>query len=180
MFSDNELVDRAKRGDRGAFEELIRKYQDQVFRFALYMLPSRQDAEDVAQDTFIRAYRSIGRFRGDASLGTWLIAIARKTAAQWYRRRKVERDIDHVKEPAIDDTDTVLAHLEIRSAVARLPELYREIVVLRYTNQLDLKEISAVIGVSVTAVGARLHRARQMLRDALGDTRRQEVCRDEL
>ena len=170
MISDIEMVDQAKRGDSRAFEELIRKYQDQVFRFALYMLPLRQDAEDVTQETFIKAYRSIGRFRGSASLGTWLIAIARTTVAQWYRRRKLVQNLDEVKETAVaGDTDTFLAHLEVRSAVAKLPESYREIVVLRYTNQLDLNEISAVIGISRSAVGARLHRARRMLRDALGD-----------
>ena len=180
MLSDIELVDKAKRGDNRAFEDLIRKYQDQVFRFALYMLPSRQDAEDVAQETFLMAYRSIGRFRGSASLGTWLIAIARTTAAQWYRRRKLEQNLDEVREPAAGDTNTFLADLEVRSAVAKLPERYREIVVLRYTNQLDLNEISAVTGLSRNAVGARLHRARQVLRDVLGPMCRQEVCRDEL
>lgn len=180
MLSDTELVDRTRRGDNRAFEELIRKHQDQVFRFALYMLPSRQDAEDVAQETFIKAYRNIGGFRGDASLGTWLMAIARKTAASWYRGRKVEHDLDQVIEPAVGDTDTLLAHLEIRSAVAELPEHYREIVVLRYTNQLDLNEISALTGVSRNTVGVRLHRARQLLRDTLVATREQEVCRDEL
>ena len=68
----------------------------------------------------------------------------------------------------------------MRSAVAKLPESYREIIILRYTNQLDLKEIGAVTGLSPNAVGARLHRARQALRDALGPTYRQEVCQDEL
>ena len=61
MLSDIELVDKARRGDTHAFEELIRKYQDQIFRFALYRLPSRQDAEDMVQETFIKAYRNIGR-----------------------------------------------------------------------------------------------------------------------
>jgi RNA polymerase sigma-70 factor (ECF subfamily) len=180
MLSDIELVERAKRGDTRAFEEIIRKYQDQVFRFVLHMLPSRQDAEDTAQETFIKAYRNIGKFRGDASLGTWLIAIARKTVAQWYRGRKAEHSLDQAEEPVGDDTDTLLAHLEIRSAVAKLPELYREVVVLRYANQLDLNEISAATGLSRNAVGVRLHRARQMLRDALGAARPQEVCPDEL
>jgi RNA polymerase sigma-70 factor (ECF subfamily) len=180
MLSETELVDRAKRGDTHAFEELIRRHQDQIFRFALYMLPSRQDAEDVTQETFIAAYRSIGGFRGHASLGTWLAAIARRAAAQWYRRRKFERPLDEVQEPAEDDTDTLLAHLELRSAVAQLPEPYREIVILRYTNQFGLDEISAVTGLSRGAVATRLHRARRILRDALGPSRQQEVCHDEL
>ena len=180
MTSDAELADRAGRGDTQAFEQLVRAYQDDVFRFALCMLPSRQDAEDVAQDTFIRAYRSIGRFRGDASLKTWLIAIARKAAATWYRRHRGELDLDHAREPAADNTDALLDQIELRSAVANLPERYREVVVLRYTNQLDLNEISAVVGASRSAVGVRLHRARQMLREALGATRKREVCQDEL
>ena len=169
MISDIELVDQAKRGDNQAFEELIRKYHDQVFRFALGMLPSHQDAEDVAQDTFIKAYRGIGMFRGSASLGTWLITIARTTVAQWYRRHKFEQNLDETAEMSAGDADTFLAHMEVRSAVAKLPESYREIIVLRYTNQLDLNEIALVVGISTNAVGARLHRARQMLRDALGD-----------
>ena len=160
--------------------QLGERFFERVRMFAWHRLRERSAAEDVAQETFIKAYRSIGGFRGDASLGTWLIAIARKTAAQWYRRRKVEHDPDQVKEPAVGNTDAALDHLEIRSAVAGLPEHYREVVVLRYTNQLDLNEISSVTGVSRSAVGVRLHRARQLLRDALGAARKQEVCRDEL
>lgn len=180
MFTDIQLVDRAKHGDIHAFEDLIRKYQDQIFRYALHMLPSRQDAEDVAQETFIGAYRSLKGFRNESSFNTWLIAIARTRVAHWYRRRKIEYDLDETQEPATYDNDALLEHMEIRSAVAELPERYREMIVLRYENQLDLGEISAVTGLSRNVVGTSLHRARQMLRKILGNTNRQEVCRYEL
>jgi RNA polymerase sigma-70 factor, ECF subfamily len=180
MLLDGELVDQAKRGDTRAFEELVRRYQNQVFRFALYALPSRQDAEDVAQETFIAAYRHIGRFRGDASLNTWLMSIARSKVAGWYRGRKVDVDISAISELADGDSETAVEHMEIRSAVAALPRPYREIVVLRYVNQFDVREIAAATGLSPTAAASRLHRARGMLRSALSDTRQQEVCRDEL
>lgn len=180
MIPDTELVDRAGHGDTQAYEELIRRYQDQVFRFALHMLPSRQDAEDVAQETFIDAYRNIKKFRGEASFRTWLIAIARTMTARWYRRRRIECDLIGVPEPVACSNDVSLEHLEVRSAVAHLPERDRELIVLRYGNQLDLDEISAITGLSRGAVATRLHRARHTLRGALGDIFRQEVCRDEL
>lgn len=179
MLSDNDLVDRARRGDLQAFEQLIRKYQDQVFRFALYALPTRQDAEDVAQETFIAAFRYIGRFRGDASFLTWLMSIARKKAASLYRSRRATEVVELVEELS-DGSGIPLEHLEIRAAVSALPKPYRDLVVLRYVNQLDVKEIAAATGISTSAAASRLFDARRMLREALGNDPRQEVCRDEV
>ena len=181
MLTDSRLVEQARNGDRRAYEELVRRHQDRVFRFALYMLPSWQDAEDVSQDTFVEAYKGLKRFRGDASFGTWILAIARTRIAYWYRSRRPEDPVDEVPEiPVGGSGSSLITQMEIRSAVARLPETYREIIVLKYVNELDMQEIAAATGLSLTAVGVRLHRARNMLRTALSPVVREEECYDEM
>ena len=178
---ENGLVERARQGDREACEELVRRHQDRVFHYALYLLPTQQDAEDVVQETFLQAYRNLKGFRGEAAFGTWLLAIARARVALWYRRRKLEDRVSELNEPSPVDLEApTLMKIEIRSAVARLPVAYREVIVLRYVHELDLVEIARAMGISVTAVGVRLHRARRMLRESLSAVRTEEECAHEM
>lgn len=177
MLTERQLVKRAGKGDSGAYEQLVRSHQDQVFHFALYMLPSWQDAEDVTQETFVAAYRAISRFRGDSSFGTWILSIARVKIAQWYRSRRPEDPVAEVPDVFKREGGVSTDVLAIRMAVAELPEQYREVIVMKYVNSLDLREIAASTGLTVTAVGVRLYRARQMLREMLVATCREE-CHD--
>jgi len=178
MQPDSQLVERAKRGERAACEELVRRHQDRVFHYALYLLPSWQDAEDVTQETFLQACRNLKRFRGDASFATWLLAIARTQVALWYRRRKRQREVIEVIDlTQADPAPPALLQIEIRSAVAALPTGYREAIVLRYVNGLDLVEVAKALGISAGAAGVRLHRARKLLRESLGPVLTEEVRR---
>lgn len=177
MLTDKQLVDQARHGDRQSYGELVKRHQDRVFRYVLHYLPSWQDAEDVAQDAFIEAFRSIRKFRGDSAFGTWVVSIARIRVANWYRHRRSEDMVSQVPDgEQSGEEPSMVLRMDVRGAVARLPEPYREAVVLRYFCGLDTKDISLAIGDSRNVVSVRLHRARAMLRDMLGFVQRGEEC----
>ncbi|MCC7042414.1 MAG: sigma-70 family RNA polymerase sigma factor [Acidobacteria bacterium] len=172
--SDEALVDRAKRGDQEGIRLLVEKYERRVIGLGWGLLGSRQDAEDVAQEAFLRAFRSIGSFRGQSSFRTWLFQIA-INAARTYRRTREGRHED-AKGGAMDfDTTAAAGSLEraviardrVRRALATLPAELREAVVLRDVNGLDYREIAEALGVPMGTVESRIFRGRARLKQAL-------------
>ena len=171
-----DLVDRARCGEPEAFAELVRRHQREVFTLALRLVSNPDLAGDVAQETFVRAWRAMPGFRADSSFSTWIHRITVNTA--WSLRRRRRR---HDGAP-LDDEVAALAdpgptpeqageNLELRGrllgALAALPEPQRAVVVLKDVYGWTHREIARALGITVTAAKVRLHRARARLRERL-------------
>jgi RNA polymerase sigma-70 factor (ECF subfamily) len=173
---EQALVARLRRGEARAFEELVIGYQHRVYGVALRMLGSRAEAEDVAQDAFLRAYRSVAEFRGDAKLSTWLYAITsrlclnRLGSAAHQRTRHGDEAIAQVADEGEDAAGQVERRereATLHAAIAELDDDRRLVVVLADLEGLAYEEIAGALGVPVGTVRSRLHRARMELRQRL-------------
>ncbi len=159
---DQLLVDRCLQGDDRAMGEIYLQHGDKVFALAMRLTGNRGDAEDVVQDTFLRAWRNLARFRGDASLGTWLYRIALNCCRDLNKRRRpVAGKADGVVLPQAAD---VLARKRLEIALARLPAGYREVIILRDVMELGHAEVAEVLKISVGTSKSQLHKARAQLR----------------
>ena len=176
LADDAALLARLRTGDTRAFEELVTTYQHRLFGVALRMLGSRAEAEEIAQETFLRAHRALGEFRGEARLGTWLYAIASRLClnrlAAAARRHEAPDETALQQQPAEGgDAAAVLEQRELQAAlhdaVAALPEERRIVVVLRDLEGLAYEEIAEVLGLPLNTVRSRLHRARLDLKAKL-------------
>lgn len=170
------LLDRLRAGDPRAFEDLVRLYQHRVFGVALRMLGIRAEAEEVAQEVFVRVHRSIAGFRGDAQVSTWLYAITSRVcltrlgAAERKVARAGEDALARVADDRADPTEALeRRELEraLHDAIAALPDDRRIVVVLRDLEGLSYEAIAAALELGVGTVKSRLHRARMELKDRL-------------
>jgi len=171
------LVDAARRGDREAFEELVRSTMAGTWTLARRLCGNDDDAADVVQEAYLRAYRSIRRFRGDAAFTTWLYRITANCAADQLERRARHRHDDITDEtPQVDlraDVDPVERadndelRRELVAALDGLPPKLRAVVVLRDVYDLPHEAIADELGISESAAKVRLHRARRKLREVL-------------
>jgi RNA polymerase sigma-70 factor (ECF subfamily) len=170
------FLDRLRAGDATAFEELVITYQHRVFGVALRMLGNAAEAEEVAQEAFIRAHRALGDFRGDAKLSTWLYAITSRLCLN--RLASGERRLARQGEDTLlrladanPRPDAALEHRELETAlgraIAELPEDRRIVVVLRDLEGLSYEEIARVLELELGTVRSRLHRARADLKEKL-------------
>ncbi|MBS0664773.1 MAG: sigma-70 family RNA polymerase sigma factor [Verrucomicrobia bacterium] len=187
---DADLVRRFNGGDQSAFVTIMERYQAKIFTVAHGLLRNRADAEEIAQDTFIRAHRGLARFRGDSSLATWLYRIAVNLARNryWYffrRRRHDALSLDCVlgednegtfseliadtgHDPAQESATSEFAEL-IEDCMARLDARHREILTLRNLLNHSYEEIAGLLGINVGTVKSRIARARENLRELLAD-----------
>lgn len=172
---DAELVARAKAGERAAFEELVRRHADHLYAVVVRLVPDGHDAEEVTQEAFIRAWRGIGRFKGDASFFTWLYRIGVNEARRHAQRRPpVTASID---ETGLDPADPRPApdrraeHGDLRGALERavraLDPDYRAPLILRDVEGLSTSEAASIMGLRQAAFKSRLHRARLAVRNAV-------------
>jgi len=187
---DRRLVDRARTGDVRAFEALVRRYERWVFTLALRMVGDRGDAEDIAQEVFLKAYRGLQGFRGGSRFSTWLYAIAshhclNHLAGRDSRARRAERTgnspdgqggvlpsaLDRVAD-ASPGPDAVLERQELTRAIqnelVQLTEHHRMVIILRDVQGMSYEDIAATLGVELGTVRSRLHRARMELKARLG------------
>src|ERR671936_1657017 len=172
---ETALLARLKAGDTKAFETLVITYQHRVFGVALRMLGSRAEAEDVAQETFLRAHRAVADFRGDARLGTWLYAIASRLCLNRLASpdRRVARGDDVLVDVAASTPDAAAvaerAELDaaLRAAIAELPDERRLVLVLRDVEGLSYEQIAEALALDLGTVRSRLHRARMQLKEKL-------------
>jgi RNA polymerase sigma-70 factor (ECF subfamily) len=181
---EKQLIASILGGETQQFHELIRPYERSVFVMALSLLQNEADAEDVAQEAFLKAFRNLASFRGEAKFGTWLISIALNEARSRIRRNKTVR-VDSLDQdpdgpgqisPALlrdwrEIPSQVLERGEMRvmlqEAVAALPENYREVLLLRDVEELSTLEAATVLQISTASIKVRLHRARMMLQKDL-------------
>lgn len=172
-----ELVAAAKAGDRAAFDELVRLTYADTYTLAHRLTGNEEDARDVAQEAYLRAYRGLKRFRGDAQFTTWMYRITANCAATQLGRRSRHRhevldDTVPVPDPRTDHDPQLRAdasdlRVRLTRALEELPPRLRAVVILRDVYDLSHESIAAELGISETAAKVRLHRARNKLREQL-------------
>jgi RNA polymerase sigma-70 factor (ECF subfamily) len=178
------LVEAARAGDIGAFESLVRRYDRNVFRIAQHITQNREDAEDVVQDAFLKAYQNLGQFQGQSKFYTWLVRIAVNEALMRLRRRRPERMVS-IDEDVKTEEDSMPREIadwspnpeqlytqsELKDILGKtiqgLPPSFRTVFVLRDVEGLSTEETASALELSVPAVKSRLLRARLQLRERL-------------
>ncbi|HSR41859.1 MAG TPA: sigma-70 family RNA polymerase sigma factor [Longimicrobiales bacterium] len=179
-MNESELVRRARDGDENAFRVLYDDNVDRVYRLT-YRMAGRDDlARDFTQETFLRAYRKLGQFRGDAAFSTWLHSIAVSVSLNGLRKvdrhRRRERDIEdaaHLGSSAPSVAPWLRERL--KEAIDGLPDIYRTVFLMHDLEGFNHKEIAAALDVAEGTSKARLSRARAKLRESLGDVAREHV-----
>lgn len=173
------LVERSRRGDELAFAKLVERYQHEVFNLAMRMVSNRSLAEDVAQEAFVRAWKSLDGFRGEAAFATWLHRITVNTALT-HRQRRLRRATATLDQaPQLIDSATdgdpeamgenLVLQDRLRQALADISPGQRQVVVLKDVEGWSHREIADALGITVSATKVRLHRARATLRQLLED-----------
>jgi RNA polymerase sigma-70 factor (ECF subfamily) len=181
-----DLVAAAQDGDREAFDELVRVTYAESYTLALRLTGNEEDARDVVQEAYLRAFRGLKRFRGDAQFSTWMYRITANCAATHLGKRTKHRhevldDSDPVTDdrPAVDpqlQADASALRVRLTAALEALPPKLRQVVVLRDIYDLPHEAIAAELGISETAAKVRLHRARKKLREDLFPRRAEEAA----
>jgi RNA polymerase sigma-70 factor (ECF subfamily) len=177
-IADAELVRRAQDGQESAFDQIVLRYQERIVGLASRLVRDPDEAMDIAQETFIRAYRQMPRFRGDSALYTWLHRIAANLSINRLRRQKVLAflSLDSAALPAAgpepeEELERVEFRRQVDAAVAALPPRQRAIFVLRHFEQLSHRQIAEILGSSEGAVRAGYFHAVKKLQHALRDLR---------
>lgn len=170
-LNDHQCVALAQNGDSKAFSELVRRYQDRIYRFLVRLTRSPDVALDLTQDTFLRAYQNLERWRPDALFRTWLFRIARNIAFDRLRREKrvafVELEEDFAQQDPAAGPDALLETAQryrlLETALAELPAQQREILLLREIEEMSYDEIALVLELNLGTVKSRIARARTAL-----------------
>jgi RNA polymerase sigma-70 factor, ECF subfamily len=175
LLSEAEVVQRARLGDEAAWELVMKMHQDPVFRFAYLLIGDQAEAEDIAQETFIRAYRAFARFDSQRALRPWLLSITANLTRN--RRRSLGRYMKVVNQ-LLQAGGGITSSVEEKSAghednrvvwqaIRRLPETDQQVIYCRYFLELSVREVAEVTGVAPGTVKSRLHRSLRRLRDIL-------------
>ena len=184
IFDESALVARAREGDLAAFNELVNSYSRKIFRLAKHITQNDEDAEDVLQETFLKAFEHLGDFQGQSKFYTWIVRIAVNESLMKLRKRKSDRSVP-LDEPVDTGEDTVVREIAVwdenpeqqysreelgqilDEAVQGLRPAFRTVFVLRDIEELSTEETAEALGISVPAVKSRLLRARLQLRERL-------------
>jgi RNA polymerase sigma-70 factor (ECF subfamily) len=190
--SDDSLVERARAKDEAAFEELVGRYEDKLYRLAMRFVRNETDAQEILQEAFLSAWRNLPSFEGRAQFGSWMYRVTVNAALMLLRSRSrhPEVTVDDVEPTALNDAvaesgqttrgsadwsrqaDEQIQSKELRkhiqTSVDDLPEGLRTVFLLRDVEELSTEDTAEILGLSVPAVKTRLHRARLALREAIG------------
>jgi RNA polymerase sigma-70 factor (ECF subfamily) len=184
VFDETPLVERAKSGDAAAFTELVNRYERKIFRLAKHITQNDEDAEDVLQETFLKAYSHLDTFQGQSKFYTWIVRIAVNEALMKLRKRKSSKTVS-LDEPTDTGEETMVREIavweespeqkysrdELREildkAVDSLKPAFRTVFVLRDIEELSTEETASALDISIPAVKSRLLRARLQLREKL-------------
>lgn len=180
---DKQLAKRAKTGDRTAFAELIDIYKDRIYHMAYRMLNNRQEAEDIAQETFLRVFTNLSKYDESYKFSTWIYRIATNLCIDRMRKKKPQHSLDETVdgEEGLDwysrlssqeptpEAEVIEGELqnEVHQAIESLPGKYRAVLILKYLEDLSLAEISDVTSLPISTIKTRIHRGREALRKKL-------------
>ncbi len=177
-LNDSEIISRVLQGDQKAFAMLVDRYQSYVFTLTLRMIKSREDAEEVAQDVFIKAYKYLSDFRGDSKFSTWLYTIVNNTSITFLRKKKLDihsLDNEKVFEMADSKDSGMRANMVeqkskltmVNNAIKMLNPDDAAVITLFYKGEQTLEEIAGILGVEPNTAKVRLHRARTRLKEKM-------------
>ena len=177
-LNDNELISRVLKGDQQAYAGLVSRYQNYVFTLSLRFTKNREDAEEVSQDIFVKAYRSLADFRGASKFSTWLYTIVNTTCITFLRKKRMEvHSLDNEKVFEVADSlDSGLRanQVEQKSRVAMVNNAIEmlnpddaEVLTLFYKAEQSLEEIAMILGIEANTAKVRLHRARTRLKEKM-------------
>jgi len=184
VFDESQLLAKAREGDRAAFNELVTRYSRKIYRLAKHITQNEEDAEDVLQETFLKAFEHLPGFHGQSKFYTWIVRIAVNESLMKLRKRKSDRTVP-LDEPLDTGEDTVVREIAVwdedpeqkysreelarilDEAVQSLRPAFRTVFVLRDIEELSTEETAEALGISVPAVKSRLLRARLQLREKL-------------
>jgi len=173
---DLSLIQRCLANDSGAFEELLNRYKNQIFSFIFRMIRNPEDAEDLAQDTFIKAFRGLNSYNPSYPFITWLFRIAHNTCVDFLRAGKPQTlSIDDENTPDIADgpdsthtaVDLKLRQEDAEKLLATLPPLYSEILLLQFREDMPIRQIAEILQIPEGTVKVRLFRAKALIRKKL-------------
>ena len=186
--TDNEIIRQVLEGEERRYALLVDRHKDRAMTLALRILANREEAEEAVQDAFVRAFRSLGRFRGDAEFSTWFYRILHNVAISTLRRRGKLTHVPYDDEAGIDleqppdDEGDLLSGVEqkqmvelVGEALAALPERYRVVLSFFYIQEMKYDEIAAVLDLPMGTVKTLLFRGRESLRRAIGTRLQHEV-----
>jgi RNA polymerase sigma-70 factor (ECF subfamily) len=170
---ERELVEACQRGEREAFDRLVVAYQRDVYRLCYRYVSNHEDADDLAQEVFLRAWRGIGRFRGDSSVKTWLYRIAVNACLNFRSQRRpptreLPPELPDGARSAAERAETDEEGRRVREAVRTLPERQRATLILKVYHELTYEEVARVLGSTVGTAKANVFHALQNLRKAMG------------
>ena len=177
-LGDNEVISRVLQGEQGAYAELVNRYQAYVFTLVMRMIKSREDAEEVAQDVFVKAYRALADFRGESKFSTWLYTIVNTTSITFLRKKKLEiHSLDNEKIFEVADSKDSGSRANmieqksrvnmVNEAIAMLNPDDAEIITLFYKAEQNLDEIARILAIEANTAKVRLHRARARLKEKM-------------
>jgi len=184
VFDESQLVAKAREGDSAAYNQLMTRYSPKIYRLAKHITQHDEDAEDVLQETFLKAFEHLGDFQGQSKFYTWIVRIAVNESLMKLRKRKSDRTVP-LDEPLDTGEDTVIREIAVwdenpeqqysrdelgqilDEAVQGLRPVFRTVFVLRDIEELSTEETAEALGISVPAVKSRLLRARLQLREKL-------------
>jgi RNA polymerase sigma-70 factor (ECF subfamily) len=175
---DIELVQRVRQGDEAAFRRVVDIHGPRLYLLAMSMLGNREDAQDVVQETFVGAFRGLRGFQGRSTVKTWLTRILMNNVANLRRSRhlrktlplgEAEEQLGEALAELATETGRADVRMDIAAVLSRLPQEHREVIVLREIQSMTYDEIAAALGVPRGTVESRLFRARQKLKEILGD-----------
>jgi RNA polymerase sigma-70 factor, ECF subfamily len=176
-LDDLELIKRIREGDSDSYRLLVERYQALVFTIALRMVRDRSEAEDLAQDVFMKAYRTLDQFREEASFKTWICRIATNRCIDWKRKHQTRQQLTAQVEEAERIPDDMglspeqaylrrESQVQVRQLIEEMPEKYRSILLMHHFQGMSYKDIAEQEAISPRTVETRLYRAKQMLRTA--------------
>jgi RNA polymerase sigma factor (sigma-70 family) len=175
---DEEVIGRVLKGDQSAFALLVEKYQNYIFTLVLRFIENREDAEEIAQDVFVKAYRSLADFRGDSKFSTWLFTITRTTCLSFLRKKKLDtQSLDNERTGLqVENRESGFnanlieqksKHAMLNRAIAMLSPDDAQVLNLFYKGDQTLEEIGKIMRLDANTVKVKLHRARQRLKDKM-------------
>ncbi|MDX1941094.1 MAG: sigma-70 family RNA polymerase sigma factor [Saprospiraceae bacterium] len=185
MEDDIQMIEAVLQGNQTAFQRLVEQYQHFVFTIALRILKSREEAEEAAQDVFIKVYKTLGNFEKKSKFSTWLYTVAYRTAIDTARKKQLLTDsidddqaflqLEDSKNTPLQDVQQYDLQRQLQEAIQKLKPEDAALITLYYLNEKSVKEITEITGLTETNVKTKLHRTREVLREHLTEQLQAEV-----